>query len=183
MDEFTLRRMLKCLACKLDINTYVIAKNEFHLISYSKFPVIVIYNESKRGDFGSHWISLILYEANGGGGVYADIFDSLGLHKELSGIKFPSRVRKINTNTCRVQPLSSLTCGMYCLYFLYYRLRNFSMDRILSNFGNNYTANDKRVEMFYARVASLCRRDQFCTSSNSSSVLSCCTKKYINVRL
>jgi hypothetical protein len=49
----------------------------------------------------------------------------------------------------KLQPVDSNTCGLYCLYFLYYRVRNVSYEDIVKRFSGDVYHNDSIVINFY----------------------------------
>ena len=81
---------------------------------------------------GAHWFLLYV-------GDRVELLDSLGKHPSQYGLNTPCvyfkhRLQKVNTNTC----------GLYVLYFLYWRSRGISMHDIwetLKNDGENVVRN------------------------------------------
>jgi hypothetical protein len=54
-------------------------------------------------------------------------------------------------NTKKLQSTKSTTCGMFCLYFLYYRIRGDKFSDLINRFGNNMMQNDSIVIDFYSQ--------------------------------
>ena len=65
---------------------------------------------------GTHWTSLIIIQK------YALYFDSFGLSIPTAIKLFiqKNQCRKIYYSVDQIQSLPSVTCGYYCIYFLYY---------------------------------------------------------------
>jgi len=96
-----------------------------------------IMNNKPRGDPGEHWIALWI------GTDRVEFMDSLGRTPHAYKWKTPATY-----NPNQLQKKDSDTCGAYCLYFLYYRSRNISMQHILEVFSDDCVENDKYVSDF-----------------------------------
>lgn len=55
-------------------------------------------------------------------------------------------------NTIQLQSLNSKVCGQFCLMFLDYMKRGYSLERFCKLFTTDYRRNDKIVENFYNRL-------------------------------
>ena len=88
---------------------------------------------------GVHWIALWMDSDR------LEFMDSFGHSPEYYGWSFNVPTLR---NAVQFQSDQSITCGAYCLYFLYYRCRGFSMKSILENFSSDRTANDYTVTRF-----------------------------------
>lgn len=102
---------------------------------------------------GMHWIC-VYFPKNSP----AEFFDSLGHAPNYYSQKLSLFMK--NTfiyNTRRLQAYNSNTCGLYCLFFLYYRIRGYSFSEILENFTPNLDINDKIVIDFYLKKVSNCK--------------------------
>ena len=53
-------------------------------------------------------------------------------------------------NARELQSDNAVTCGAYCLYFLYFRCLGLSMDTILAFFGSDTRVNDMHVTQLVA---------------------------------
>ena len=98
-------------------------------------PCIFLVNIDSRGEPGSHWIVVGLFEKT------IEIFDPLGF-KFYNWQKIPCQLLKfIHTESLakqlliapQVQPLSSNLCAFYCIYFVYHRYK-LSFREIISRF-------------------------------------------------
>ena len=54
----------------------------------------------------------------------------------------------VKYNKKTLQSLDSDVCGMYCLFFLYFRCRGLKMESILQKFSTNRVQNDRFVVDF-----------------------------------
>ena len=114
-----------------------------------KAPSCLIVNTDPCWKPGTHWLAIFMDENRN-----LEFFDSYGQH--------PLKYRRVyeflrwhgkdenewKTNTKQLQgPLSS-TCGQFCLYFLLWRCRGVSFEKIMSGFDENGSANDIMVTSF-----------------------------------
>ena len=92
---------------------------------------------------GQHWIVIYI-------GENVDYFDPLGrapnriIEHRLSSISPDGYFRMISP----VQSQTSHKCGQCCLYYSYYRARNFSMSCIVNSLTLVFTINDYIVQQF-----------------------------------
>ena len=95
---------------------------------------------------GEHWVCVFFPEKNSP----PEFFDSLGrapTYYSKNIIHFLGS--RYMYNSIRLQPPQTSTCGLYCLYFLYHRIRGFSFLEILESFSKNLQHNDVVVIDFY----------------------------------
>lgn len=121
----------------------IFASDELSSIYVLIEPVFFIVNLDIAAQSGSHWISIRV------GKTSVDIFDSLGFSYDLWSlypehlIHFLNRYKlshRFNISPVLQQPNTYL-CGLYCLYFIFYRqilsftncVRKFSLDLELNN--------------------------------------------------
>lgn len=127
----------------------VFASNELpKLNSFKILPYYLIVNTDNRNLPGQHWVCIFVYDSN-----IAEIFDSFG--------RFPNNYiqhwlntysRKWYYNTRIVQPLLSTSCGLFCLYFIYYRYYNskLCLNQFINNlFSYNVYENEFNVNQLY----------------------------------
>ena len=90
------------------------------------YPASFIVNTDKAKYAGKHWIAM--YFENQG---LCDIFDSYGMTPFGEIYSFASdNAAVVQYNNLFLQnPISNL-CGAYCLYFLHYRCRGYSLNAI-----------------------------------------------------
>ena len=91
---------------------------------------------------GKHWLSLYQNSDD-----VLEIFDSFG--KPPSAYKMNDKLPASSVyiyNRKQLQGWSSAVCGVYCLFYLYYKARDFPVDKIInSGFSNDYNQNDCNV--------------------------------------
>lgn len=118
----------------------VIAIDELSVVESNKFYIV---NHDPISMIGSHWV--VLYNSS-----IPEHFDSAGHLPVLTleqTLIANGPIYRVNTNRC--QSFVSNTCGVFCLYFCYYRSRGFSFSEIMSSFSNNLLQNEILVLYFY----------------------------------
>ena len=100
-----------------------------------------VMNTSPSTEISGHWVAIYATKNE------IEFFDSYGSDP-------PTKLKKIwqnktwSSNPIMLQsPLSSV-CGQYCLYYLLYRARNYSMASILMDFDTDVDYNDEFVHEF-----------------------------------
>ncbi len=96
----------------------------------------LIMNTHPTGKPGEHWLALY------NNGKTKELFDSYG---RKHGKYVPAM-------PVRLQGTFSSTCGQYCLFYLYHRLRGYNNVDIYSFFGYNYLNNDDIVTEFVYKM-------------------------------
>jgi hypothetical protein len=120
----------------------VIPADKLPVFDYGK-PKVFIVNTEKEGEDGEHWICI--FTSN-----IPEYFDSLGQQPQPDFVNFlinqgPNYLR----NTRRVQDYYSNTCGLYCLFYAYFRCRRYSFQDIMDMFSYNLKQNEFIVKTFY----------------------------------
>ena len=120
----------------------VCAKNQLQRVDYPSAYVINSHPSSKPVE---HWIA-VYFDKHG----KEEYFDSCSLPPSVNGFTmFMERNSKTWIyNDKTVQSLFSTMCGHYCVYFILYRCRGYSMHYIVSHFSSNLTENDRKVDLF-----------------------------------
>ena len=118
------------------------AKDELLHVNYPSAYVINSHPSSKPGE---HWIA-VYFDKHGKG----EYFDSYGLPPSVNGFTalMERNSKEWVYNDKTLQSLFSTTCGHYCVYFVLYRYRGYSMRDIVSRFSSNLTENDRKVDLF-----------------------------------
>jgi len=106
------------------------------------YPFAVIVNLDKHTEPGSHWVCIFMNRDG-----ESEFFDSYGRKPDTNEIqsymkKYATRLR---CNEKQLQGPYSSACGQYCLYYMYHRLRNYTMNMITEKFGSDYDKNDTYV--------------------------------------
>ena len=124
-----------------------------HYENNKPFPRLYVCNTDKASQPGSHWFVVIVLRHG-----HVEIFDSFGLNPALYWSEIRSFVKqhghiKYMRNKHRLQGLFATTCGMYCLYYMYHRVRDCDMACIMSHYTSNHSRNDRYVSAWYHRWA------------------------------
>ena len=106
-----------------------------------------IVNTDLTEEPGTHWVALWVRDD------VIEFLDSFAHPPEHYGMTFSVPVL---TNTHQLQAEHSITCGAHCLYFLYFRCLELSMEQILRFFGSNLALNDVHVTKFTSLLKYLC---------------------------
>lgn len=110
---------------------------------------LLIVNDQPSYQNGNHWIAIYIPDDSG---APAEFFDSAGSHPDM----YPEEIIDFITqsrssymyNTRRIQALSSVNCGYYCLFYLYNRVRGITMDYLMHYFTDDLAMNDKLVTLY-----------------------------------
>ena len=120
----------------------VLASDELtHRIKHK--PIFYIVNTDPSNMPGQPWIVIYIREN-------VDYFDPLGRapnrinEHHVSSISPHGYLRMISP----VQSQTSRKCGQFCLYYSYYRARNFSMSCIVNSLTLDFSINDYIVQQF-----------------------------------
>lgn len=109
-------------------------------------PSAIVVNTDPHTRPGTHWTAIYINENR-----EADYFDSYGRPPNITCKDFiqrNSRVARFSTLT--LQSLTSSLCGQYCVLFLYFRSRGFSMDQFLNMLTNSTAINDRLISLLFA---------------------------------
>lgn len=107
-------------------------------------PKIFIVNSDPAALPGQHWYAVYFTTIN-------EHFDSAGFYPNA---KLESELivhgPRFMYNDRRVQAFRSESCGLFCLFYCYFRCRNVSFRKIMNMFSNNLQLNEHVVKYFYA---------------------------------
>lgn len=105
-------------------------------------PAALIVNTDPSYKKGEHWVAIFFDVWN-----EAVYFDSYGLSPAgPEMIDFISKnAVKWNHNTVCLQSFTSNVCGMYCIFYLFYKSREYKMKNILNMFSKDTLSNDAIV--------------------------------------
>ena len=143
LDENQINEKLKNVPNYL--GTFAI--NELENLKIRHYPAFLILNMDNRGERGSHWLGIAIYER--------EIFlcDSLGLincnyiPKELSTfLNLFLCGRKLHI-TCQLQWQDSNMCGFYTIFFVLY-LQTHTFSQFLDCFSRNVFMNDLLIQLY-----------------------------------
>jgi len=105
-----------------------------------------IVNKDPSSEIGSHWMFVMLGERA------IEFFDSCGTNADFveKFLKFKNEYICVFNET-QLQPVSSESCGEFCIYFAHERIKNLqqSFERVLNNcFTRNLNLNNSKVLLF-----------------------------------
>ena len=106
----------------------------------------LIFNSDPTSKPGSHWLALFMNSNK-----EMEFFDSFGLNAtfyKLTKKNLPKHY-SLKCNKTQLQDLYSTKCGYFCLYYLYFKVRQYKMEDICTDFfKNNLKQNDNLVTRF-----------------------------------
>jgi len=110
-----------------------------HLPAIVKAPAAVIVNLSPSYQQGTHWTCIVINKNN-----RAFYFDSLAQKPPKSIVHFLRRNSSIyRVNNVQYQADDSVLCGLFCLVYIYYKVRNINILKTFSK--TNLQRNDQLV--------------------------------------
>lgn len=123
----------------------VLSRDELPTKIY-KYPCCFILNTEKRNEPGEHWLA-IFYNEN----QQATFFDPCGFSPAMYGLQsyLENTSKNWTFNKKRIQSFTSNLCGEICLFFIYFKSRNYSLDYFNSLFSNDYSKNEKLILNFF----------------------------------
>src|SRR5579871_5314319 len=128
MNGFEIEKIISKFMCGCGSNfAGVFAADEIPE-RFAQYPVGYVINTDPRALPGQHWVAYYHSSPNSN-----EFFDSYGNPPSTFSLKtFP----QLTYNKLCFQELDSDVCGQYCIFYLYKRSKNFSLDyitKILSN--------------------------------------------------
>lgn len=112
-----------------------------------KLPTCFILNTHNHNQPGEHWLAMFFDNYN-----HAEFFDPYGLHPRVYGLEEYLNKQSIfwTYNDKRLQSYYSTMCGQICLFYLFFKCRNFSLKSIqqLLKDDNDYETNEFIIEYF-----------------------------------
>ena len=110
-------------------------------------PSIYIVNSDPAGLPGRHWYAVFFSDVN-------EHFDSAGFYPSKAlEIELTAHGPRFLYNVNRVQAFHSDTCGLFCLFYCYFRCRGYSFSEIMKMFSENLHINEHLVKYFYKITA------------------------------
>ena len=119
---------------------------------FSRYPAYFISNTDNSKGTGKHLVAFYFSSP-----TQLEFFDSFARLYSDYGFNsitdlYPNLQEVIKVNR-RIQDNYSCVCGHFCLYFLVFRLHNYSLNQILRSFSVHDTAwNDKQVFSFIKQL-------------------------------
>lgn len=125
-------------------------------------PASVVVNTDPHNKPGTHWVAFYINREG-----RCEYFDSYGLEPfilhHLHAIRANSKTMIWNTKP--IQSMKSQLCGQYCVMFLYYKSRGYTMRQFQEMFTNDYLKNDQLARKFYKRFKNYASAKYHCIQS------------------
>ena len=129
------------------LNRDIISRNSFlgafarnELPKIYNYPASLILNTEPRNSEGEHWLAIYFDKKR-----TCEFYDSFGKHPNYYGIY--EYLKKYSTsikyNNRKVQSNVSPYCGLYCIFFLIFKLKGKSMEFFKNLYEKNPMKNDK----------------------------------------
>lgn len=99
-----------------------------------------VWNTAKHSEKGEHWVAVHVSNYH-----KVEFFDSFGKPPTFYGWNISGGVKY---NKKSLQSINSSLCGMYALFYIYFRCYGIEMESILAKFGTNTHENDSHVLHF-----------------------------------
>jgi len=110
-----------------------------------KLPASYIVNTDPRSKPGIHWIAIYIDQ-----NYIGEYFDSFGNKPDGDILKFLQRVcKKIFYNNKCLQNKKSISCGVYCIYFLRQRDKLCTMSKCLQHMSFDTLGNEMKLLRFF----------------------------------
>ena len=107
-------------------------------------PCIFIVNTDPIALPGKHWVTLFMDKQ------LCEHFDSAGFRPRKDfEIYLTAKGPNYLYNNNRLQNYNTETCGLFCLFYSYFRCRNHNFKEILDMFYDNLKINEALVKYFY----------------------------------
>jgi hypothetical protein len=120
----------------------VLARDQLPLDIENK-KLLYIVNLDPISKPGTHWIAIFM------NGNKSEYFDSLGNTPHDDFVKFMlTKSNSFNFNRIAVQDSYSSYCGLYCLFYCYFKSRGYSFKQILDMFTSNTFVNNVLVDYY-----------------------------------
>lgn len=118
--------------------------------SIERYPCGFVANTDPSSQPGKHWVAFYFPSEQKG-----EFFDSYGKAPDYYDISFRNYLGQQSYewdfNRRKLQSVWSDVCGQYCMFYLSYRTRGHSMNKIVNMFDNNTMSNDNKVFSFVNR--------------------------------
>lgn len=147
LDSMQLRYLLLSLVCK-NVHTAVYASDQLKYCKADNFAIIV--NSENSSSSGLHWVGIWKDKSM----RHVEFWDSCGMNIEFYKDDIYNFLKSFNLPIKRlidrIQPLSSYTCGHFCVYFLSNRSKGKFFDNIVSSFSSTdlFKNNNLVMKMF-----------------------------------
>jgi hypothetical protein len=146
MNSNQLDKCLKKIVGNQKFKYAVIAADHVNKILKSTYSVYII-NIDPSTMSGSHWIAAFIRKNR------FEIFDPLGGRIATYSAEYFKQISQHVgwENTKQIQSSYSISCGIFCLYYIYLRLKGTSSIAIVNKFCSNYYYNEMFVNCWFKK--------------------------------
>jgi len=147
---------LKCIVVPFCISNFDVIPADFleaELNKNKEYPKVYIVNTlaSYSRSIMGHWICVFAIK-NKLNDSKISVFDSFGKPLTFFNRKLFKFLAEEERNKKTLQNMNSDVCAKYALFYVYYKLRNYSMKRITDMFSRSTIENDLIVNRFYSNL-------------------------------
>jgi hypothetical protein len=146
---------------EIDVLVNTAGATPFYMGCYSKDTLacqgpkekFAIVNHENENQNGSHWT--LVYACKNQPNIYC--FDSMGSPPPTEVLKWARKCKKkynkdIVYSALQLQPVGTNSCGWFCLYVAVHLLRDWSMQKILSEFTVQPNLNEHMLFRFFEQT-------------------------------
>ena len=161
-------QLICALNCDIDLKRMergVLAADQLPKIPLSRFPSAYIVNTDPSHMQGKHWVAFYFDEKKEG-----EFFDSYGNSPHSYNRTFLNFLLQNSDqyqyNDRKLQNEYSNVCGQYCVYYLMYKSKGFSMNEIVNSL--SFDHSDQYVYDFVKNVFFTCFSSQILCTDNQN---------------
>lgn len=151
MNEIDVNQYILLDDCAKHIYKGILSSDELANIE-RPYKSLHIVNTDPSYLSGSHWIAVYSYDDA------CEIFDSLGNNPEIYSkhfSKFLDEYRQVKYSTVKLQSEDSIKCGIFCIYYSFYRSRGFTLEQIVNTLCKDTEMNESMMDAFIAWYKSI----------------------------
>jgi len=115
-----------------------------------KKPCSFIVNTHNSNLPGEHWFAIFV--PHRGKIEYFDSYCKKPINNEVYNFLRINGIKYIYNKTC-IQSNLSVNCGKFCLHYIYFRSRNYSMKKYVKFFSSNKLYNDMIINKLYKKYS------------------------------
>jgi hypothetical protein len=113
------------------------------------FPCGLIVNSDPSNKPGEHWTAIFL---NKGLGEYFDSYGFPPLHSDVLHFLNKHCPKGWCHNTVMLQSANSMTCGMYCIFYIKLKCLGYTLCEFIKLFTTKASVNDDIVTTLYNKI-------------------------------
>ena len=117
--------------------------------SIPHYPACFIANTDKSSEDGSHWVAFYINSPTSI--CFLDSYGNPPMYFEGGISRYVEYYQDLEFNPMRLQSNVTSVCGQYCIYYLYAKCNDHSLNDILLSFVPNQLCNDRKVHHFVTK--------------------------------